>query len=564
MIQFRSTVILLALLLVGTFAVEDPEPIFKALGAELEMGYCFGDDIAVYRQTADGKELLGQYSNSFVPPPDSFKGRISFSSDVEGLLGLKITNLQYSDSGNYIRECWSNSTMDNYRKHYLYICDKEFGFKKISLKPGTGADIVCNKDSIKQATVKWYRDVHTISLFMDTKISLEPLQAEFKSLIQVQGEGSFLHVSDEFIQDRPRFFCLVMEGEQCRNFQTIGLPEEPELKTIYRSVGEDVVLTCSVDPLRKNHWKTPLGQVNSSEANNQMFLSTSMNSDYSLNIQTLTSDHSGSYKCFSTFLIEDYTLNVCPLLESTTVLFSASDKKVVLQCNFMSLPAFSGKVEYASVLWYRKNGEKDILIMDSGDPSLTPPTDLQSRVKLSRAHYSLIITDPRKEDSGTYLCVVLLDNDETDEGDDEDAYDGDDGGDEDDEVESPSWIMEEEYMDMCLFRQVTNLKFDQTLITKVRKVDQTPQPEPEPEPKPKLETVPEPEPKLKPKPETEPECETNVTMYAVYAGIAGLLLLAAICIVVFLKMRSKKRSAIQGGSPKQAEEEGIALNSTKA
>ncbi|KAL0167848.1 hypothetical protein M9458_036070, partial [Cirrhinus mrigala] len=474
----RNTVKLLALLLVSTFAVDDPEPIFKALGGELEMGYCFGDDIAVYRQTADGKELLGQYSNSAVPPPDSFKGRISFSTDVEGLLGLKITNLQYSDSGNYIRECWSDSTMENYRKHYLHVCDKELDFKEISLRPGTGADLECNMDSIKNATVKWYRGVHNVSLFMDTKISLEPLQADFKSLIRVHGKGSFLHISDEFILDRPRFFCLVMEGEQCRNFQTIGLPGEPELKTIYRSVGEDVVLTCSVDPLRKNHWKTPLGQVNSSVTNNQMFLSTSMNSDYSLDIQSLTSDHSGSYKCFSTFLVEDYTLNVCPLLESTTILFS--DKKVVLQCNFMSLPAISGKVEDANVLWYRKNGEKDILIMDSGDPSLTPPTDLQGRVKLSRVNYSLIITDPRKEDSGTYWCVVLLHNDKTDEGNDEDAYDGDDGNNENDGVESPSWIMEEEYMDMCLFRQVTNLKFDQS--TKVRKVDHTPQPEPKPEP----------------------------------------------------------------------------------
>ncbi len=249
--------ILRALLLVSTFAEKDPEPIFKALGGELEIGYCFGDDIAVYRMTADGKELLGQFSNPSVSPPDAFKGRIIFSAEVLGLIGLKLTNLQFSDSGIYIRECWSNNTMENYRKHYLYVCDKEFDFKEISLIPGTGADLECNMDSIKHATVKWYRDMHNVSLFMDTKISLEPLHAEFKSLIRVHGEGSFLHVSDEFIQDRPRFFCQVMEGEQCRSFQTIGLPDS-ELKTIYRSYGEDVVLTCSVDPLRKNHWKHPL------------------------------------------------------------------------------------------------------------------------------------------------------------------------------------------------------------------------------------------------------------------------------------------------------------------
>ncbi|KAF4101255.1 hypothetical protein G5714_017687 [Onychostoma macrolepis] len=457
MIQTRNTVILLALLLVSTFAEKDPEPIFKALGGELEMGFCFGDDIAVYRMTADGKELLGQFSNSSVSPADAFKGRISFSTEVEGLLGLKLTNLQFSDSGIYIRECWSDSTIENYRKHYLYVCNKEFGSKEISLTPGTGADLVCNMDSIKHATVKWYRDTHDVSLFMDTKISLEPLQAEFKSLVRVQGEGSFLHISDEFIQDRPRFFCQVMEGEQCRSFQTIELPEEPELKTVYRSYGEDVVLTCSVDPLRQNHWKTPFGQVNSSApvgtTENQM--STRMNSkNYSLIIQSLISNHSGSYKCFSTFLVEDYFLNVCPLYESTDILFSASDKKVVLECNFMSLPAFSGKAEYASVLWYRKTGEKDIQIMDSGDPSLTPPNDLQGRVEFSQVDSSLIFTDPQKEDSGTYWCVVLLENEETDEGDNEDAFGSDDGSDDDDDEEEPhSWIMDEEYMGMCLFRQ---------------------------------------------------------------------------------------------------------------
>lgn len=556
MVKTRNTVILLALLLVSTFAEEDPEPIFRALGGELEMGYCFGNDIAVYRLNADGRELLGQFSSPSVLPPDAFKGRISFSNDVEGLLGLKLTNLQYFDSGIYIRECWSGSTMENYRKHYLYVCDKEFSFKEISLTPGTGADLVCNMSSIKHAAIKWYREVHNVSLFMDTKISLEPLQVEFKSLIRVHGEGSLLHVSDEFIQDRPRFFCLIMEGEQCKSFQTIGLPDEPETKTVYHSVGDTVVLTCSVDHLRQNHWKTPLGQVNSSApvgtTKKQMFVSTSMNTeDYSLVIRSLTSDHSGSYKCFSTFLVEDYVVNVCPLLESTNISFSAKDKKVVLQCNFMSSPSLSDKVEYASVLWYRKNGKKDIQIMDSGDPSLTPPKDLQGRVHFSQVDSSLIITDPKKEDSGMYWCVVLVDNEETDEGDDEDAYDDvDNGGKEDDEVEHQSWIMEEEYMDMCLFRQVTNLKFHQP-ITKGKGYYTTQhEPEPEPESEPESEH------------ETEPESETNLTMYAVCAGIICLLLLAVICILVVLKIRAKKRSAtIPEGGLKPSEEEGTALKS---
>ncbi len=135
MIQIRNTVILLALLLVSTFAEKDPEPIFKALGGELEIGYCFGDDIAVYRMTADGKELLGSVLESLSFTTWCLKGRIIFSTQVVGLIGLKLTNLQFSDSGIYIRECWSNITMENYRKHYLYVVTRSLTLRKFHWDP---------------------------------------------------------------------------------------------------------------------------------------------------------------------------------------------------------------------------------------------------------------------------------------------------------------------------------------------------------------------------------------------------------------------------------------------
>lgn len=570
MIPTRTAVILLSLLLASTLAEENPDPIFKALGEDMEMGFCFGGGIAVYRLTSKGKELLGQASTSLVS--DAFEGRIKISDGIKGLLGLRISNLQFSDSGVYIRECWSGDSVDNYEKHALYVCNKEMASQKIVLSPRTGADLVCNLDSRKNATIKWYRGVHNASLFIDTSISLEPLQKEFKSLIQVNDEGSSLHVSDSFIKDRPYFICVVMEGQQCKSFQRIGLSEEPEATTVYRSVGEDIFLRCSADRLREKHWITPVGQLNSSTpvyfkgtTMNQIYVSTSVNSEeYSLNIHSLAEEHSGSYKCFSTFLVEEYIVNVCPLLELTYLTFSAESKKELLQCDFMNSSAVMDKVGSASVQWYRKFGENDILLLDSGDPTITPPEDLKDRLTFSKVDSSLVFTDPKEKDSGTYWCVVLLDNDYHDEVDDDyTAYPSDDVGvDEEDyddeegeeEEELHALIMEEDYMDMCLFRQVTNVKFiggKNKHETRILKTDSKSQPVP----------TAQTENKSQPVPTAQPEPETNLTIYAICVGIGALVLFSLIGVVVALKRRVKKSTTSAQGRGLELSEEAKSLKS---
>ncbi|KAI7802251.1 putative hemicentin-1-like [Triplophysa rosa] len=508
MSQTENLTILLALLLSGMLAKENPQPIFRALGGELEMGFCFGDYIAMYRITAEGRELLGE-SSTPVSPPEAFKGRINITGQDDGLLGLKIMNLQFSDSGSYIRECKTDEILENHHTH-LYVCGEEISQQDMSLTPGTGANLLCKvgASEASQTTVKWYTDVHITSLFLDTKISLEPLQEDFKGHVKVSDKGSLLHVSDDLIKDRPHFVCLVMDGEQCMSFQTIALPEEPDIKSIYRSVGENVSLTCSVDHLRQNYWETPFGPVNSSKpvsfketTGSQIFVSNNMKiGHYPLVIRSLSSNHSGTYKCFSTFLVEDYIMNVCPVHASSNVSFSTEDKNVSLTCRYISELQLGDKTDSVSILWLQNSNGEDVQIMDSEDPSLSMPKDLEGRVTYSKKDSSLVITNPKEEDSGTYWCVVLLDNTEyaaSENNDNNNLMEA--SNDQDEEHE---WFTDEELRDMCLYRQVTNLSFQITNI----------------------------------------ESKSNLTIYAVCGGVIALL--GLIGIVVGIKMRAKKNSVI--------------------
>lgn len=537
MSQTENLALLLALLLAGVLAEENPKPIFRALGGYLEMGFCFGDYIAVYRITAKGRELLGDSSNP-VSPPEAFTGRINITGQDEGLLGLKIMNLQLSDSGIYIRECKTDDILENHRTH-LYVCGEEISQHDISLTPGTGANLVCKVGASKasQTTVKWYTDTHNGSLILDTKISLEPLREVFKGHVKVSDKGSLLHVSDDLIKDRPNFVCLVMDEEKCMSFQTMGLPEEPDVKSIYRSVGENVALTCTVDHLRQNYWETPFGPVNSSKPlsfkespKSQIFVSNDVKiGHYPLVVRSLTSNHSGTYKCFSTFLVEDYIVNVCPVHASSNVSFSTGDKSVSLTCRYISELQLGDKADSVSILWLRNSNGEDVPIMDSEDPSLSMPKDLEGRVTYSKKDSSLVITNPKEEDSGTYWCVVLLDD--TGYAASENNENNNLMEASDDQDEEHEWFIDEEFMDMCLYRQITNLSF-QTAITDNKS--------------------------------SPTESKSNLTIYAVCGVVIALL--GLIGIVVGIKMSKKTASSNQRESSNgPSEEEGWALapNSTR-
>lgn len=508
MSQTENLTILLAVLLAGVLAEENLKPIFSALGGELEMGFCFGDYIAVYRINAEGRELLGE-STTPVAPPEAFKGRINITGQDEGLLGLKIMNLKFSDSGNYIRECKTDEILENHHTQ-LYVCGEEISQQDMSLMPGTGANLLCKvaASEASQTTVKWYTDGHNASLFLDTKISLEPLQEDFKGHVKVSDKGSLLHVSDDLIKDRPHFVCLVMDGEQCRSFQTIGTPEEPDVKSIYRSVGENVALTCSVDHLRQNYWETPFGLVNSSKpvsfketTESQIFVANTMKiGHYPLVIRSLSSNHSGTYKCFSNFLVEDYIVNVCPVHASSNVSFSTEDKNLSLTCRYISELQLGDKKYSVSILWLRNSNGEDVPIMDSEDPSLSMPKDLEGRVTYSEKDSSMVITNPKEEDSGTYWCVVLLDNTEYPASENIDNNNLMETS--NDQGEEYELFTDEEFRDVCLYRQVTNLSFHITNI----------------------------------------DSKSNLTIYAVCGGVIALL--GLIGIVVVIKMRLKNNSII--------------------
>ncbi|KAA0715085.1 hypothetical protein E1301_Tti008864 [Triplophysa tibetana] len=505
MSQTENLTILLAVLLVGVLAEENLKAEFKALGGELELGLCFGDYIAAYRINAEGRELLGE-STTPVAPPEAFKGRINFTVQDDGLLSLKIMNLQFSDSGNYIRECKTDEILENHHKH-LYVCGEEISQQDILLMPGTGANLLCKVAASKasETTVKWYTKRHNTSLFLDTKISLEPLQEDFKGHVKVSDKGSLLHVTDDLIKDRPRFICLVMDGEQCRSFQTIGPLEEPGVKSIYRSVGENVSLTCSVDHLRQNYWETPFGLVNSSKpvsfketTGSQIFVSNNMKiGHYPLVIRSLSSNHSGTYKCFSTFLVEDYIMNICPVHASSYVSFSSEDRNVSLTCRYISELQLGDKTDSVSILWLRNSNGEDVLIMDSEDPSISMPKDLEGRVTYSEKDSSIVITNPKEEDSGTYWCVVLLEKAASENIDNNNLMEAIN-----DQDEEYGWFTDEEFRNVCLYRQVTNLSFHIT----------------------------------------NKDTKSNLTIYAVCGGVIAFLVL--IGIVVGIKMRAKNNSVI--------------------
>ncbi|KAJ8367597.1 hypothetical protein AAFF_G00314470 [Aldrovandia affinis] len=363
----------------------DPGPIFRPLGGDIEMGYCFGADyIVVYKSGPEGDLLLGnssERSQSRSPEPSSpgwadLKDRVTTTNHTVGLQGLEIRSLRLSDSGIYRRECWEGQQLANQKEHLLSVCLRDNGLKEFQLLPGGGADLHCTY-SVGQQQLRWYWEAYpgyARTLFLDTSVSLEPLTDELRGRVEVHDSGSSLHVPSAAL--KRYYYCLVTEGERCLSFQKMHLlTDEADVESVFRSVGEQVTLPCSSQrPGQEQgqaHWDTPFGRVGPT-----------------------------SGPCVLPSHVTEYSLYVCPERDPGGVV-SAAGESAVLSCS-------PDMEDSYSVRWYRRaDPSQELLILDSEDPSGPVPGELYGRVNVSRYNYSLLLSDLSPQDSGEYWCVVL-------------------------------------------------------------------------------------------------------------------------------------------------------------
>lgn len=418
--------LLLVVLLNGVQTTEEPEPTFRIMGRSIEMGFCFGADyIVVYRSSSDGDLLL---ANSSEPRrhspllPANISDRVSFTTDIAGLLGLELRSLRLPDSGVYRRECWQDEELGRQGKYHLMVCLHEMDPLDILLLPGGSAELFCNHTSNSQGrTIRWYRETYpefTRTLFLDTSQSMEPLQDDLKGHLQVCNNGSSLHISSTALKFSKNFYCMLLEGDNCLSYQKMQLPliNEPDVRTVLRLTGEEVMFSCSSEYTIPEllFWDTPLGIIDweSGTATNKMPERDDPDSihktykfdkdNYAFVIPLLSEEHSGQYKCFSPLPVKEYSLTVCPTIEPITTSFIHGDKAVLI-CN-------PGLQELYRVQWYRRRGpEMDELLLDTKDPQV--PEEMRGRVTMSKLDFSLSLSNLSVEDQGEYFCAVLDDGD---------------------------------------------------------------------------------------------------------------------------------------------------------
>lgn len=282
---------------------------------------------------------------------------------------------------------------------------------------------------------------------------------------------------------------------------------------MFASQGDRVVLNCPSDG-NSQQWETPLGIINgSSMKNNQMDISFGDKSEeFSLVIPTVSDEHSGEYSCMSTSLEVQYSLILCPKRES--------QKKTVLLGDSVLLECGVDKEESQRVNWQRfgPSGESE-LIHDSKDDSVAIPHDLRGRLTLSENGSLLTISHLKEIDLCMYWCVVLEGPKFLEEGEYLEDYEGDYIEDEEHNDE-PNW----HDTHRCIFKQETIL----SLINKTR-IGVYSEPV----------TVKSVTRNLTTNITANLSAASNVTAYAVGAGLVCLLLAGVIILVIFIKRRAK-------------------------
>ncbi|XP_034734284.1 uncharacterized protein LOC117948630 [Etheostoma cragini] len=478
---------------------EEAEHLFRALGTDVEMGYCFGGDyIVVYRCGPEGDQLLGNSSGDIKPitPPADLQDRIQISKN-EHLLGLLIKNLTNKDSGIYRRECWQNHMLVSQHTEQLLVCDKEVESEEIIVKEeDERAELLCNNTSIglEGTSVRWYHEMFPFykpTLFLDSSVSLELLREELQGAVEVSHNGALLLLANSLLKNNLNVYCLVSKGKNCLSFQNKYLPDNSESWEVFASTGERVVLKCPSEG-NNQQWDTPLGGI----TNSSMGMSISFgdkSEDFSLVISAFSVEHIGHYSCISSSLEVQYLLFLCPKKESHKQ-NGVKGGSVLLDCDV-------GKEDFQRVLWHRGDpvGEHK-LIHDSQDKTLPIPLNLRGRLTLSEHGSSLTISHLEEHDQQSYWCVVLGSPKFLEE----DDYNG-----EDEDTDSGN----EPYLDdRCIFKQETILSLIQA------------------------KTI----------PTADPPAASNVTVYAVGGGLV-LLLLLCVAVVVVVIVKKRKEAASHSG-----------------
>ncbi|XP_035859242.1 uncharacterized protein LOC118495465 [Sander lucioperca] len=507
MTSIRILEFLLLFLLQQVYS-EEAEPMFRAAGTDIEMGYCFGADyIVVYRCAPEGDQLLGNSSDDSKPitPPADLQGRVHINKN-QHLLALLISNLTHKDSGIYRRECWENHMLVSQHTEQLSVCDKEVKSEEIIVKEeDERAELLCNNTStgLEGTSVRWYYEMYPFykpTLFLDSSVSLELLGQELQGVVEVRRNGALLLLANSMLKNNLNFYCLVSKGKNCLSFQNKHLPDNSESREMFVSQGERVILKCPSDG-NNQQWETPLGGITSSSMG--MYISFGDKSEnFSLVIPAFSDEYSGPYSCISSSLEMQYLLVLCPKKESHEKV-GAEGGSVLLDCDV-------GKDDSQRVLWHRGDPlGKHELIHDSHDKTLPIPGNLRDRLTLSESGSSLTISHLEVKDQQVYWCVVLGSPEFLEAGDYKGDYDYNDSRDD--------AITDSQYWDdtnRCIFKQETNLSLTDRTIRQLITYETSPT--------------------------ADPPAASTITMYAVGAGLVGLLLgVGMIVAVIAMKRRAK-------------------------
>lgn len=486
---------------------------FRTQGSNIELGYCFGVDyIVVYRSSPGGDQLIGN-SSADTPstPPADLAGRI-YINQQQSLLGLQIHNLTPMDSADYRKECWQNQTLVSQLTEQVFVCDEEIESKEIIVREEDAAtELLCNSSSVglEGTSVLWYHETYPSYkpiLFLDSSVSLEPLEEEMQSLVKVKDKGALLVLDNSILKNNQLFYCLVLKGKNCLSWQNMYLPDHSESREIFASHGEEIVLNCPANG-NDQHWETPLGRLNSSSMMQSQMYITSEETDFSLVIPSLSNEHSGDYSCVSSSLEMQYIVSICPIKPALPPKTVFEGENFTLECDDNQLDR--------TVRWYRRRTSEEHLemISDPNDLTIPHPKELRGRLTLSDTGFSLTISNLEMNDGGVYFCVVFQGLEFLEEED----YPVDDYPDEEDtEDYAVSFDQPQNGPETCVFKQ-------ETILT-VKYKDQKGGP---------------------PENKTASTADPNITAYVV--GAVVVVLVGAIVIAIVVVVLKKKAKA----SPKR-------------